>query len=112
MVQTRRSTQKAISKTPEKKIIKETSIGRRKKLKTNLERCKNWIQQQKKEKLKVQLDELDSNESDEEARDINLGAISVRNSENLIFYQYFIFFYPKNNISFVLLTFRCSFPGQ
>lgn len=49
-----------------------------KKLTQNLDRCKIWIQQQKREKLKVQLDELDSNDSaDDEARDVNLAAISV-----------------------------------
>lgn len=81
MVQTRRSTQKPIKadlKSPIKTITKEKNCGnKRNKLKNNLDRCKNWIQQQKKEKLKVQLDDLDSNESDEEARDINLAAISV-----------------------------------
>lgn len=46
------------------------------KLPQNLSRCKDWIQQQKREKLKVQLDDLDSNESDDE-RDINLATISV-----------------------------------
>lgn len=50
------------------------------KLPHNLDRCKDWIQQQKREKLKVQLDDLDSNESDDEtARDINLATISVKN---------------------------------
>lgn len=49
-----------------------------KKLAQNLDRCKDWIQQQKREKLRVQLDDLDSNDSaDDEARDINLAAISV-----------------------------------
>lgn len=80
MVQTRRSTQKPIKndfKTPAKTITKENSIAKRNKSKNNLERCKDWIQQQKKEKLKVQIDDIDSNESDEETRDINLAAISV-----------------------------------
>lgn len=50
------------------------------KLPQNLDRCKDWIQQQKREKLKVQLDDLDSNESDDEtARDINVAPISVKN---------------------------------
>lgn len=80
MVQTRRSTQKPIKneiQSPIKTITKANNCGKRKKSKNNLDRCKNWIQQQKKEKLKVQLDDLDSNESDEEARDINLATISV-----------------------------------
>lgn len=80
MVQTRRSTQKPIKndfKSPARTITKENSIATRNKLKNNLERCKDWIQQQKKEKLKVQVDDIDSNESDEETRDINLAAISV-----------------------------------
>lgn len=78
MVQTRRSTQKpAIKKPLVKTIAKENNVGKRKKLQNNLDRCKNWIQQQKKEKLKVQPEDLDSNESDEEQRDLNLAAISV-----------------------------------
>lgn len=80
MVQTRRSTQKPIKtefESPVKTITKENAAGKQKKIKNNLDRCKNWIQQQKKEKLKVQLDDLDSNDSDEETRDINLPAISV-----------------------------------
>lgn len=49
-----------------------------KKLPQNLERCQDWIQQQKREKPKVQLDDLDSSESDDEAgRDVNLAPVSV-----------------------------------
>lgn len=74
MVQTRRSTQK----TPIKSIAKENSgIGKKKIQKNNNDRCKIWIQQQKKEKLKIQPDDLDSDESDEETREINLANISV-----------------------------------
>lgn len=77
MVQTRRSTKKPTSQTPVKTITRKNNVGKRKKLQNNLDRCKNWIQQQKKEKLKIQPEELDSNESDEEQRDPNLTAISV-----------------------------------
>ncbi|XP_055327012.1 histone H4 transcription factor [Sitodiplosis mosellana] len=76
MVRTRRSTQKSAIQTPIKTITKEKNVGKRSKLQNNLDRCKNWIQQQKKEKLKIEPDDLDSNESDEEQRDLNLAAIS------------------------------------
>lgn len=94
MVQTRRrpaTKRKSIkqsksTKTPIKKE-KNCSIGSggeqrtattAKKLAHHLDRCKDWIQQQKREKLKVQLDDLDSNDSaEDEARDINLATISV-----------------------------------
>lgn len=77
MVRTRRSTQKPEIKTPIKTISKENNVGKRSKLQNNLDRCKNWIQQQKKEKIKIELEDLDSNESDEEQRDLNLATISV-----------------------------------
>lgn len=77
MVQTRRSAQKFVDKTPNKANVRKNRVGKKNKTQFNLDRCKNWIQQQKKEKLKVQPDDLESNESDEEARDINLAAISV-----------------------------------
>lgn len=77
MVQTRRSTQKSVDKTPIKLTLKENKVGKKKKSQINLDRCKNWIQQQKKEKLKFQPDELESNESDEETRNLNLASIPV-----------------------------------
>lgn len=78
MVRTRRSTQKPEIKTPVKTISKENNAGKRNKLQSNLDRCKNWIQQQKKEKIKIEdPEDLDSNESDEERRDLNLATISV-----------------------------------
>lgn len=80
MVQTRRSNRKPkkpIFTTPIKAKKKDDALGKKKKLKNNLDRCKNWILQQKKEKLKVQLDDIGSDESDEEVRDINLAPISV-----------------------------------
>lgn len=79
MVQTRRSTQKTVNKTPIKLTVKENRARTKKKSQFNLDRCKNWIQQQKKEKLKIQPDELESNESDEEARNLNLATITVIN---------------------------------
>lgn len=72
MVQTRRGIQKPDRKTPVKKMVKRDKLGQKKKIKENLERCNDWIQQQKKEKLKFQPEVLDLDESDEEARDINL----------------------------------------
>lgn len=84
MVQTRRqnTTRKSIkqpksNKTPIKKEENRVIGKQRKKTTHNLDRCKDWIQQQKREKLKVQIDDLDSNESDDESRDINLATISV-----------------------------------
>lgn len=77
MVQTRRGTQKSVSKTPIKTIAKENGVRKKKTQKNHNDRCKIWIQQQKKEKLKFQPDDLDSNESDEETREINLSNISV-----------------------------------
>lgn len=78
MVQTRRRTQQITTKSPIKAIAKESStIGKKKTQKNNNDRCKIWVQQQKKEKLKFQPDELDSNDSDEETREINLANISV-----------------------------------
>lgn len=85
MVQTRRSTQKPVGKTPIKTIAKDNnSIGKKKKQKSSNDRCKLWVQQQKKEKLKFQPDDLDSNESDDEAREINLLSIPVRLYDILI----------------------------
>lgn len=80
MVQTRHGTQKKSNKTPVKTIKKEQPNNVvRKKLQNNLDRCKNWIQQQKKEKIKsIQPEDLNSNESDDERRDINLAAIPVK----------------------------------
>lgn len=91
MVQTRRRPaakrksikQSKATKTPIKKQENCTIGGGRqravaKKLAQNLDRCNDWIQQQKREKLRVQIDDIDSNESaDEEARDVNLATISV-----------------------------------
>lgn len=91
MVQTRRrpaAKRKSIkqsksTKTPIKKEGNCTIRGGRqravaKKLAHNLDRCSDWIQQQKREKLRIQIDDIDSNDSaDEEARDINLATISV-----------------------------------
>lgn len=77
MVQTRRGTQKSVSKTPIKTIAKENGVRKKKTQKSHNDRCTIWIQQQKKEKLKFQPDDLDSNESDEETREINLSNISV-----------------------------------
>lgn len=79
MVQTRRSTKKPIAKVniKTKKIAPEKKVGKRKKVQNNLDRCKNWIQQQKKEKLKVQPEELNSTELDDEERNPDLDAVSV-----------------------------------
>lgn len=78
MVQTRRRTQQTTTKSPIKAIAKEScTIGKKKTQKNNNDRCKLWVQQQKKEKLKFQPDELDSNDSDDETREINLANISV-----------------------------------
>lgn len=91
MVQTRRrpaAKRKSIKKSKSTKtpIKKEENCsigggrqrGAVKKLAHNLDRCKDWIQQQKREKLRIQIDDIDSNESpDDEARDINLATISV-----------------------------------
>lgn len=76
MVQTRRS--KTANKTAVKEIKPEKLVRKTKKSQNNWDRCKDWIQQQKKEKIKVQPEELDSNDSDEEQRDLNLAPISVK----------------------------------
>lgn len=82
MVQTRRSTQKPGTKTANKTITKDNAVGKKKTQNANNDRCKLWVQQQKKEKLKFQPDNLDSNsESDEETRELNVANISVRFNE-------------------------------
>lgn len=75
MVQTRRATRKSVIQTNNFK--KENNVGKRKKIQSTLDRCKHWIQQQKKEKVKVEPEELDSNESDDEHK-VDLSAVSVR----------------------------------
>lgn len=79
MVKTRLSTKKPSRSLPpenEKKLRSENGVQNEKKNSKNFDRCKNWIQQQKKEKLKLQLEELNSDDSDEE-RQMRLDAVSV-----------------------------------
>lgn len=78
-MQTRRSTKKPIAKLniKTKKIAPEKNVGKRKKVQNNLDRLKNWIQQQKKEKLKVQPEDLNSTELDDEERNPDLDAVAV-----------------------------------
>lgn len=78
MVKTRLSTKKPSrsSSSENKKLRSENSVQNEKKNSKNMDRCKNWIQQQKKEKLKFQLEELNSDDSDEE-RQIRLDSVSV-----------------------------------
>lgn len=78
MVQTRRSAKKPVKIPLIQTTIKENRVGKWKNTQNNLDRCKIWVQQQKKEKKeKVQPDDLNSNESDDEVRDLNLASISV-----------------------------------
>lgn len=78
MVKTRLSTKKPSRSSPleNKKLRSENGVQNEKKNSKNMDRCKNWIQQQKKEKLKFQLEELNSDDSDDE-RQIRLDSISV-----------------------------------
>lgn len=78
MVKTRLSTKKPSRSLPpeNKKLRSENAVQSEKKNSKNMDRCKNWIQQQKKEKIKFQLEELNSDDSDEE-RQMRLDLVSV-----------------------------------
>lgn len=78
MVKTRLSTKKPSRSSPpeSKKLRSENAVQNEKKNSKNSDRCKNWIQQQKKEKLKIQLEELHSDDGDEE-RQMRLDSVSV-----------------------------------
>lgn len=99
MVKTRLSTKKPVRTTPLKKLHKDNVIIKSKKNAENVDRCQNWIQQQRKEKPKYQADELNSDEDDdEENQQMRLDTISVRN---------FIFF-----VRLTIKKKKLQFPGR
>lgn len=78
MVKTRLNTRKsARAAAKPKKSIKAQETGDANQSKSAIERCKNWIQQQKKEKLQYEPDEINSEDSDDEARQMRLETIPV-----------------------------------
>lgn len=78
MVKTRLSKKKPSRSLPpeNKKLRSKNAVQNEKNNSKNVDRCKNWIQQQKKETLKFQLEELNSDDSDEE-RQMRLDSASV-----------------------------------
>lgn len=80
MVKTRLNTRKsARGAAKPKKSAKEQEIGDANQTsKSAIERCKNWIQQQKKEKLLYEPDEINSEDSDDEAQQMRLETIPVK----------------------------------
>lgn len=77
MVKTRFASKKTSRAISSKRLTKEDVLGKASKSTKNLDRCKIWIQQQKKEKLKYQPDELNSDNSDDESPNIRLESITV-----------------------------------
>lgn len=77
MVKTRLSTKKNVRTSPVKKLRKDNVVKKEKKNIENFDRCKRWIQQQKKEKPKCQPDELNSDESDEERQQNRLDTVII-----------------------------------
>lgn len=85
MVRTRSVTKKTTRTPAKKKSTKTEELGDEdKKTKGSIERCKNWIQQQKKEKLKYQPDEINSEDSEDETPEMRLETISVGKFNRLI----------------------------
>lgn len=77
MVKTRSITKKSTRTPAKKKSAKSAIVPESASTKSSTERCQNWIQQQKKEKLRYQPDELNSEGSDDETPEMRLDAISV-----------------------------------
>lgn len=78
MVRTRSVTKKTTRTPVKKKVIKSEDLGDDSKpTKSTTDRCKNWILQQKKEKLKYQPDEINSEASDDETPEMRMETISV-----------------------------------
>lgn len=82
MVKTRLNTRKSArgAAKPKKSVKVQETGDANQSTKSAIERCKNWIQQQKKEKLQYEPDEINSEESDDEARQMRLETIPVKKS--------------------------------